>query len=219
MLHLIANISASVLVTNAAWWIVLIRGWLEMCVCEIDVAMSFLMLASGATMAVDWEEKAWITIKSSCWIWDVSLFPFIHRLKENLSEKVSIIWEPGVSSEWVGENTGNRPWDLLLISTKWPLIFFLWWLVKLDREERWGLLDDPKEESMSEQMIWFVESAKAHSYTLPPSFLRWSLMGIRPVIVLIPSCRDILNAPNIHIATLLYIFPKALSGYASSAWW
>ena len=140
-------------------------------------------------------------------------------MKENLSKKVSIIWEPRVSSEWVGENTRNRPWDLLLVSTKWPLIFFLWWLVKLDREEGWGLLDDLKEESMNEQMIWFVGSVKACSCALPPSFLRLSLIGIRSTIATISSCRNVLNAHKIHIATLLCIFSKALSGYTSGAWW
>ena len=67
------------------------RGWLEGCVCEIDVVMLFLMLASDATMAVDWEEEASITIESSWWIQVLSLFSFIQKLKENLSEKVSMI--------------------------------------------------------------------------------------------------------------------------------
>ena len=67
------------------------RGWLEGCVYEIDVVMLFLMLASDATMAVDWEEEASITIESSWWIQVLSLFSFIQKLKENLSEKVSMI--------------------------------------------------------------------------------------------------------------------------------
>ena len=62
-----------------------------------------------ATIVVDWEEKALITIESSCWIQDLLLFSFIHKLKENLSEKVLIIREPGVSSKWVGEKARNRP--------------------------------------------------------------------------------------------------------------
>ena len=33
--------------------------------CEMDVAMSFLMLASDATMAMDCKEEASITIESS----------------------------------------------------------------------------------------------------------------------------------------------------------
>ena len=170
MPHLIANILASELVTNAAWWRVLMRGWLEMCICKIDVVMLFLMLASDAIIAVDWEEEASITIELSWWIRVLLFFPFIQKLKENLSEKVSIIREPEASSEWVGKNTRNGLWDLLLVSTRWPLIFFLWWLVMLAREEGWWLFSDPKEESISEQIIWFGRRAKACSCTLPPSF-------------------------------------------------
>ena len=75
------------------------RGWLEMCICKIDVVMLFSMLASDAIMAVDWEEEASITIELSWWIRVLLFFPFIQKLKENLSEKVSMIQEPGVSSE------------------------------------------------------------------------------------------------------------------------
>ena len=57
-------------------------------------------------------------------------------------------------------------------------------------------------------MIWFGRRARACSCTLPPSFLRWSLMGIKPTIASIPSYRDVLNVLKIHMATLLYIFPK-----------
>ena len=149
MPHLIANISASVLVMNAAWWRVLMRGWLEMCMYEMDVAMLFLMLASDVMIAMDCKEEALITIESSWWIQSLLLFPFMHKLKENLSEKMSMIQKPGESSGWVGENAENSLWDLLLVLTRWPLIFFLWWSVKLDREEGWQLCKDPNEESIS----------------------------------------------------------------------
>ena len=52
MLHLIAKSSASVLVTKAAWWTVLTKGWSHMWICEIEVAISFLMLTSETTIAV-----------------------------------------------------------------------------------------------------------------------------------------------------------------------
>jgi len=42
-------------------------------------------------------------------------------------------------------------------------------------------------------------------------------MGMRPVIALIPSEGDVLNAPSIQMTTLLCIFPRALSGYDSGA--
>jgi len=33
----------------------------------------------------------------------------MHKLKENLSEKMSMIQKPGESSGWVGKNAGNSP--------------------------------------------------------------------------------------------------------------
>jgi len=42
----------------------------------------------------------------------------MYKLKENLSEKMSMIRKPGESSGWVGENAGNSPWDLLLVLTR-----------------------------------------------------------------------------------------------------
>jgi len=42
----------------------------------------------------------------------------MHKLKGNLSEKMSIIQKPGESSGWVDKNAVNSPWDLLLVSTR-----------------------------------------------------------------------------------------------------
>ena len=54
-------------VTKTVWCNILINGWLAMCTCEMDVAMSFLMLASDMTMVVELGEDASRTILSSCW--------------------------------------------------------------------------------------------------------------------------------------------------------
>ena len=98
MLHLIAKSSASVVVTKTVWCNALINGWLAMCICEIDVAMLFLMLASDTMMAVELDKDASRTILSSCWH-QVFLFLFlIDKLKEKQSEKLSIILEPRESS-------------------------------------------------------------------------------------------------------------------------
>ena len=67
MLYLIANNSASILVTNTAWWTDLIRDQLAKCTWDIDVAMSFLMLVFVTTRAIDREEEKWRTISSSSW--------------------------------------------------------------------------------------------------------------------------------------------------------
>ena len=50
--HLIANNSASELVTNTVWWTVLMRGELAWCTCTTEVAMLSLILAS-VTMRED----------------------------------------------------------------------------------------------------------------------------------------------------------------------
>jgi len=134
---------ASELVTNAVWWSVLMRGWFEICVCEIDVAILFLMLASVATIAMDCNEDDSITTELSCWRQNLSFFPLLHKLKENLSEKMSITQKPRESSGWVGEKEENVPWDLLLELTRWPLMFAFYRSWKssgkkdVDYEESW----------------------------------------------------------------------------------
>ena len=58
--------------------------------CDIDVAISFLMLALVTTKAVDEEEEIWRTISSSFWahIW---FFSFVlTKLKEKQSENCQL---------------------------------------------------------------------------------------------------------------------------------
>ena len=62
---------------------------------------------------------------------------------------------------------------------------------------------------MREHMRWLGNSLCTHSYDLLPSFWKCSLMGMSPVMASIPYERNVLKAPRIHIAALLYIFPKA----------
>ena len=45
---------------------VLINRWSAMCTCEIDVAMSFLMLVSETMMAIEEEEEDLRTILLNC---------------------------------------------------------------------------------------------------------------------------------------------------------
>jgi len=90
--------SASVVMMKTAWYNVLINSWLAMCTCEMNVAMLFLILASDTMIAVELDKDASRTILSSCWQ-QIFLFLFlINKLKENQSEKLSIILEPGESS-------------------------------------------------------------------------------------------------------------------------
>ena len=75
----------------------------------MDVTILFLMLASIVTMAIDCERDNTITIELSCWRQSLSFFPLLKRLKENWSEKESIILKPRESSRWRGEKEGNVP--------------------------------------------------------------------------------------------------------------
>ena len=109
--HLIANSSTSVLVTNDAWWTVLIRGQFTEWMCEIDVAMSFLMLTSVITRAKWGRKELQRTILSSSWAW-ILFFSFwfsLTKLKEKQLEKLSIIWWPRENSELRGEKDGKIP--------------------------------------------------------------------------------------------------------------
>ena len=172
MLHLIVNNSASELVTNTAWWRVLIRDWFEICMCEMDVAILFLMLASIAMMAMDCNEDDSITTESSCWKRNLSFFPLLHKLKENLSEKISITWKPRESSGWVREKEGNVPWDLLLELTRCSLMFAFCWSVKEFREEGYQLWGEPNEKSIRDWIIWFVGKRHCSELWSAPKFLK-----------------------------------------------
>jgi len=73
-----ANSSASELVTNTAWWTVFMREQLAWWMCEINVAISFLMLASVTIRAVFGEEEIQRTKSSSSCMWVLSLsFSFL----------------------------------------------------------------------------------------------------------------------------------------------
>ena len=98
MPYLITKILALVVVTKTIWCNILINGQLAMCTCEMDVAMSFLMLASITTMAVEGEKDDSRTILLSCWKQILSFLFLIAKLKEKQSKKLSIILEPRESS-------------------------------------------------------------------------------------------------------------------------
>ena len=74
MPHLMAKSSTSVLVMNAAWCTVFVSGWLAMWMCEIDIAISFLMLASVMMRAVRGNEELWRTMLSSSCVQVLSFF-------------------------------------------------------------------------------------------------------------------------------------------------
>ena len=131
ILYLTMKSSTSVLVMKAAWWIVLIKGWSTKCMCNINVVILFLILASITTIAVDDKEDDCKTILSSCWKYNLSFFSLLTKLKENQSEKLSTILESRKSSRWRGENEGKTPYNLLLGLIRWPLMIVLWQFVSM----------------------------------------------------------------------------------------
>ena len=85
------------------------REWLAKYMWDIDVAISFLMLASVMTKAIDGEEEIWRTISSSFWAHILSFSFLLTKLKEKQSEKLSVIWKLGVNSGLRGEKDRKIP--------------------------------------------------------------------------------------------------------------
>jgi len=80
--------------------------------CDIDVAISFLMLASVMTRAVRGDEELWRTILSSSCAWVLSFFSLsflVTKLKEKRSGKISMMREPGENSWLRDEKDGKMP--------------------------------------------------------------------------------------------------------------
>ena len=149
-----ANNSASVLVTLTAWWIVFVRGLLTIWMCAIEVAMLFLILASKATRATEGDEKDSKVNSSSSWAQNLISFLLSQTLKEKRSEKMSIILKPGENSELREEKEEKHSWDLLSISTKWPLTKEPCWLVSKSNMVDLKLGDRLRFESISNHRRW-----------------------------------------------------------------
>ena len=171
-------------------------------------------------MVVEGEFDDLITMLSSCWmrIFLLSSWCLLNKLNENRSEKLLITLWLGENSEWRGIKEGKILLNLLSMFTKWSLIREHWWLVSESSEDECCTEDEPRDNSMSDQMRWLGGSECTRSCDLPPSFWRWSLMGINPAMALIPNYKEVLKAPKIHRAALLCIFPNIFRWYIRGAW-
>ena len=138
--------------------------------CDINIAMLFLMLASITTMAMNGEEDDCRTILSSCWKRNLSFFSLLAKLKENWSGELSTILEPEKSSGWRGENEGKTPYNLLLESIRWPLMIVLWRFVSMLIEWGRGLVDKLEGSFMSVLMRWLAGRARGCNWDLLASF-------------------------------------------------
>ena len=140
------------------------------------------------------------------------------KLNTIQSEKLSITLWPGESLKWRGEKKGKILLILLSMFTIWLLMRNGWWLVRELREFGcWGK-DPLLDESMRDCMRWLGGSEYAHSCNLPPSFWKYSLMGISPAMASMPSVGEILKASRIQMAALLYIFPNIFKWYDKGVW-
>ena len=98
--------------------------------CEMDVATSFLILASDAMMAMEGDEEDSKASLSSWWVQCLLSFSLLQTLNEIWSEKLTIILRPGENSEWSEIKDGKLLLNLLAMSTKWLLIRECYWLVR-----------------------------------------------------------------------------------------
>ena len=175
------------------------------------------MLASDAIMAVEGNEEDSKASLSSWWVQCLLSFPLLQTLNEIQSEKLSIILSPGENSEWSGIKDGKLSLNLLVMLTKWLLIRECCRLVRKLRCMRFWDINTLLWGSMREHTRWLGSSLCTHSCNLPLSFSRCSLMGTSPVMALILYEGNVLKAPRIHIAALLYIFPRAFRWYIIGA--
>ena len=168
-----------------------------MCVCNINIAVLFLMLASVTTMAVDGELDDSMTMLLSWHAWFLSSFCLLCKLNTIQSEKLSITLWPGESLKWREEKERKIPLILLSMSTMWLLMRDRWQLVRDLREFGYWGKDPLLDKSIRDHMRWLGGSECARSCDLPPSFWRCSLMGINPMMASMLSVGEILKAPRI----------------------
>ena len=207
MPHLIANSSASVVVMKEVWWTVSISSQLAEWMCEIDIVMSVLMLASVITRVVWGEEELHRTMSSSSWaqVWLEFLSFLLTKLKEKRLEKLSIMWRPGENSGSREEKDGKIPYDLMFESIRWPLVSDLWWMVNDPMLCELVNLNRGGESSKRFFRIWLSGSLKGRIWDLFAIFWRWNLIGMILARASMPSKGEVLNAPKIQMAALLYI--------------
>ena len=188
--------------------------------CNIDIAILFLTLASMMMMALEGVLDALMTILSSCWICAFKLLSFclLNKLKENWFEKLSITLLPGENLEWRGTKEGKTSLNLLSILTRYPLIRDHCRLVRKPSEDGCWEIDTDEDSSIRDWMRWLKGSECVHSCDLPPNFWRWSFISISPAIASIPNVSEVLKASKIHRVALLCIFSSIFKGYDRGVW-
>ena len=219
MLHLMAKNSASDEVMLTVWWRVLTTGLLKTWMCAMDEVTLFLTLASVIMRALEDEEEDSIAKASSCWRQDLkerSLL-LLKEWKEKRLEKVSVTLLPGWSSGLSGSNVGKTSLNLLSISTTWLFKRPRCLLESVLRDKICGGEGQFELLSRSDLMMWLAGIVCPLSWDLPLSFWRWRQIEMRLVITSMPYEGDVLNAPRIHKAALLWSLPNVFNRYDNGA--
>ena len=183
----------------------------------MEVAMSFLTLASVTTIAVLGEEDDYSVISSSCWMCILSFFSLLAKLNKNRSEKTSTILDPGINSELREEKDGNTPNNLLFESMRWPLILDFWCSVSALIEWVESLVCKLWGSSMRVLIRCFSGRAAVYNWDLFASFWRWNLIEISPAMASRLSVGEVLKTSRIQMAALLCIFLRIFIGYDKGA--
>ena len=125
---------------------------------------------------------------------------------------------PGQNSGLRGSNEGKTSLNLLSMSMMCPLMRPCWCLVsELSNNEWWwgweGMLGMLEPLPINNLRMWLAGREWALNWDLLLSFCRCKWIGISPAIASMPYEGNVLNAPNIQIAVLLWSFPKVFREY------
>ena len=124
---------------------------------------------------------------------------------------------PRENSGLRGLNEGKTSLKQLSMSAKWSLMRPHWYLVKELSKSGCRCGDISELLSISEWRIWLAGRECALSCDLSLSFYKCKWISIRPAIASMPNDGDVLKAPTIYKAALLWSFPSIFKGYDREA--
>jgi len=131
---------------------------------------------------------------------------------------------PGRNSGLIGSNKRKTLLNLLSMLTMWPLMRPCCHLVHLLSNKKWrwgwdGVFELSELLSINDLRIWLAGRVCDLNWDLLLSFCRCNWIRMTPAIVSMLYDGDVLNASNIHIAALLWSFPKVFREYKRGVLW
>jgi len=103
------------------------------------------------------------------------------------------------------------------MSTIVPLIFSLWWRVRMSRERGWQRELLAGLNSSREHRMWLWGRVCALNWAQPLNLQKWRLMGKSPTIASTPKEGEVWNMPRIQMSALHYMWLSILSEYDNGA--